>query len=91
MPKTAARTTVAHRGPRHEGDPDRRVKYTLRFRRRGEEVEPRLTLVRRGRRSTPKQVAPKAAATSRREQRRRERHQVNASLGEVAKHVNAAS
>jgi hypothetical protein len=54
-----SKSRVAHRGPRHETDPDRRVKYSLRFRRKGEEVEPQLTLVRRARKTEERQLAPK--------------------------------
>lgn len=91
MPKTRSRSTTPHRGPRHEGDPDRRVKYVLRFRRRGEDTEPQLRLVRRGRRPDERELSPAAARQQRRATRRRERHQVHTTLGEVAKHVNATA
>ena len=90
MPKTRSRSRTPHRGPRHDADPDRRVKYSLRFRRRGGDVEPEMTLVRRGRRTDGKDIAPRQAKTEARAARRRDRHQASAALGEVTKQLNAA-
>jgi hypothetical protein len=81
MPKTShSQTRVAHRGPRHTSDPDRRVKYTLRFRRKGEELEPQTTLVRRHRRSEDRELSPTARRLFDRQARRRARQQAREEL-----------
>ena len=90
MAKTHSRSKSSHRGPRHDADPDRRVKYTLRFQRRGDQVQAFTVLVRRGRRNDGKELAPEQTQTQVRASRRRERQREQATLGELTKQVNAA-
>lgn len=81
MPKTShSQTRVAHKGPRHTGDPDRRVKYALRFKRKGDEVEPEMTVVRRHRRSNDRELAPSAKQLFDRAARRRARQEARGRL-----------
>lgn len=78
MPKsTHSRTRMPHRGPRHDADPDRRVKYALRFRRKGDEVTPETVVVRRHRRTDERSPGQRAYAQRRtaRRQRREARRQ----------------
>jgi hypothetical protein len=90
MPKTShSQTRVAHRGPRHTSDPDRRVKYTLRFRRKGEELEPQTTVVRRHRRSEERELAPTARRLFGRQSRRRARQQTREELEEQRQAFNS--
>lgn len=87
MPSTHSSTRVEHKGPRHPSDPDRRVKWVLRFKRRGDEVTPERVVVRRHRRSSelPQPVRSRRA----RRARRRERHHVAEQLAQQAREVNA--
>lgn len=73
---------VAHKGGRWETDPDRRVKYTLRYVRNGPVEEVRVQLVRRARRRFEREIAAGQAAFVRRSERRRERHQARRELKE---------
>ena len=82
MPKSShSRSRVPHRGPRHESDPDRRVKYVLRYRRKGDEVVPETQVVRRHRRSEDRDLAPEQVRLRHRITRRRRRRETRESLG----------
>lgn len=92
MPKTShSKTRVAHKGPRHTGDPDRRVKYTLRFRRKGEELEPQTKVVRRHRRSEERELAPSARALFGRQSRRQARQEAKEQLERQRQEFNTFS
>lgn len=81
MPKAShSKSRVPHRGPRHDSDPDRRVKYVLRFRRKGEESEPQTRLVRRHRRSEDRELAPGARQLLNRQSRRQKRQEAREEL-----------
>lgn len=74
MPKAShSATRVPHRGPRHDADPDRRVKYDLRFAQFGDFVEPQTVVVRRHRRTGGRELAPTAEQRVVRDERRRDR------------------
>lgn len=89
MPKsTHSSTRVAHRGPRDTSDPDRRVKYVLRYRRRGDELMAETTVVRRHRRSPDRQVAPRTKQLMDRVARRRRRHATKEQLAGAALEFN---
>lgn len=90
MPKTShSKTRVAHKGPRHTADPDRRVKYTLRFRRKGEELEPQTKVVRRHRRSEERELSPAAKQLSDRQARRQARQQAKEELEQRRREFNS--
>jgi hypothetical protein len=84
-----SRSRKPRRGARFPEDPDRRVKYVLRWRRKGESVEPQTRLVRRGRKPDTRALAPGQAQTERREQHRRARRAVVQDLTEEVKERNA--
>jgi hypothetical protein len=71
---------VAHRGGRSETDPDRRVKYVLRYVRRGGAEEARTQLVRRHRRRGEREVAAGQVSFLRRLGRRRDRFEARREL-----------
>lgn len=87
MSATSSRSTVVHRGPRHELDPDRRVKWTLRRKRRGQEETVQRVLVRRRRRSD--QLPAPVLSRRARRARRAERHEAAQQLREQARLANA--
>lgn len=78
---------VEQKGGRGDSDPDRRVKYTLRYVRRGPLEEVRSQLVRRSRRREERQLAAGQDSFLRRAARRKERRlarlQVQEELGEA--------
>jgi hypothetical protein len=80
MPRSHSRTRVAHRGPRHESDPDRRVKYVLRRKVKGEEVTTETVVVRRHRRSPEREFSRAAFRLQRRSDTRAERQAVRREL-----------
>lgn len=89
MPRSTHSTTrVAHRGPRHESDPDRRVKYALRYKRRGDEVTPETVVVRRHRRSRDRRVAPDQKQLLERLSHRRRRQETRVELEDAAAEFN---
>ena len=88
MPKSHSRSRKPRKGGRWPGDPDRRVKYVLRYRRKGEEVVPETKLVRRGSRPEPRELAPEQAQLDRREELRRDRRAAAQELGETVKQMN---
>jgi hypothetical protein len=88
VPKSHSRSRKPRKGGRWPGDPDRRVKYVLRYRRKGEEVLPQTKLVRRGARPEPKELAPEQAQLDRREELRRDRRTTAQELGETVKQMN---
>lgn len=91
MPKAShSKTRVAHRGPRDNADPDRRVKYTLRFRRKGEELEPQTKVVRRHRRSEERELAPEARQLFSRKARRHARKEAREQLERERQEFNAS-
>lgn len=65
------------------------MKYALRFRRKGEEVEPQLAVVRRAARSVEREVAPVQHRLLGRLSRRRERAEVRDELDDAAAEFNA--
>lgn len=88
MPKSHSRSRKPRKGGRWPGDPDRRVKYVLRFRRKGDEIVPETKLIRRGRRPEERELAPEQAQLDRREELRRERRATSQELGETVKQLN---
>lgn len=89
MPKSShSSSRVPHRGPRHESDPDRRVKYVLRYRRKGDEVLPETQVVRRHRRSDDRDLAPEQVKLRHRITRRRRRREARETLGELTQEWN---
>lgn len=89
MPKSHSRSRKPRKGGRWPGDPDRRVKYVLRYRRKGDEVVPETRLVRRGRRPLERELAPETQQLTRRKELRRDRRATQQELGETVKQLNA--
>jgi hypothetical protein len=79
-----SRSRLARRGGLFDTDPDRRVKYVLRrFWAQGEQ-QVGVQIVRRHRRSVPREVAPGQLQVLRRLDRRRERYAARDELRERA-------
>lgn len=88
VPKSHSPSRKAHKGGRWPGDPDRRVKYVLRYRRKGDEVLPETKLIRRGKPPEPREISPGQAQLDRREEVRRDRRAASQELGETVKQMN---
>jgi hypothetical protein len=69
-----SKSRLARRGGLFATDPDRRVKYVLRRFLAGGEERIGVQIVRRQRRSTPREVAPGQLTVLRRLERRRDRY-----------------
>lgn len=70
----------AHKGGTSPSDPDRRVKYVLRYARKGDDVEVKSQIVRRARKKTSSKEGTSETKDDRREDLRRERRETRRTL-----------